>query len=598
MKLDFKNNFRGYFQFYYSVIGKRLYYFIIINILVGLLDGLGLAMFIPLLSVSMKGGAAAGNSQLLGKLHYLTDGLGAMGLQLNLATVLLTLIVLFALKGLAKFFQTRSMADIRFIFLFRVRMHLLDYLQGLSYNGFLKADAGRVQNVMLTEVTRFYNTMTGYFSSVQYVAMLFTYVVLAFLANFQFAVFVVIGSLLTNFVYKAIFHKTEKASIELSKEGDYINSYLAQAVNHFKYLKATNYFTLYVQRLKRAINNAESLNLKMGKYSAIAEGLKEPIAVTVICVVIYIESYMLHGNISSTFVSLLLFYRALAQFGLLQSSWQSFMQNIGSMHSIAAIGQEMQEKQEASSPNIFKNKIETISLKNVCVSYPSRVVLENINLSISRNTTIAFAGESGAGKTSLANIVMGLFAPSEGEIQVNGIPLGEININSYRSKIGYISQDPVVFNDSIFNNVSFFDEPTEENKNRFRKAAAMASLTTFIHSLPEKENSILGDNGILISGGQKQRISIARELYKQCELLVLDEATSALDSETENIIQQSIAQLKGQCTIIIIAHRLSTIKNADTIYFLKDKTVSAKGTFNQLMESTEGFRKMVQAQLF
>ena len=154
----------------------------------------------------------------------------------------------------------------------------------------------------------------------------------------------------------------------------------------------------------------------------------------------------------------------------------------------------------------------------------------------------------------------------------------------------------MIFNDSIFNNVTFWQEKSEENEEKFRQTIEKVSLSEFLNELPEKENTQLGNNGILISGGQKQRISIARELYKDVELLILDEATSALDTETERHIKNNIDLLQGQTTLIIIAHRLSTIKNVDIIYLLDKGKIIASGDFDGLIKSSEKFRKMVELQ--
>ena len=172
----------------------------------------------------------------------------------------------------------------------------------------------------------------------------------------------------------------------------------------------------------------------------------------------------------------------------------------------------------------------------------------------------------------------------------------EYNYDSYRSKIGYISQESVIFNDNIFNNITFWDKPTPENMQRFWEILELVSLDDFVQSLPEKEITPLGDNGMLISGGQRQRISIARELYKKAEILIMDEATSALDSETERIIRENIDSLHGRYTMIIIAHRLSTIKNADKIYLLERGKVTASGKFEDMIEFSERFKRMVALQ--
>jgi subfamily B ATP-binding cassette protein MsbA len=301
---------------------------------------------------------------------------------------------------------------------------------------------------------------------------------------------------------------------------------------------------------------------------------------------------------NSIFVCFLLFYRSLTQLGALQSSWQSFLQSKGSMVVITDIARQMQAKREEDATGKLPAVIDNIRLEQISLKYRVDYVLKDLNLFIPKNKTIAFVGESGSGKTTLANIIIGLIPPTSGNIWLGERLLQETDIHSYRSKIGYITQDPTIFNDTIFNNVTFFDEPSNAHIQQFWKVIELASLFDFVQSLPEKENSILGDNGILISGGQKQRISIARELYKNCELLVLDEATSALDAETENIIRENIDRLQGKYTIIIIAHRLSTIKNADTIYLLKNRYIAASGSFDELMNHSGEFKKMVQAQIF
>jgi subfamily B ATP-binding cassette protein MsbA len=217
---------------------------------------------------------------------------------------------------------------------------------------------------------------------------------------------------------------------------------------------------------------------------------------------------------------------------------------------------------------------------------------------LQKNETWAFVGESGSGKTTLVNMIAGLLSPSQGEMWINNFDRKDLKFSDLRKRIGYITQEPVIFNDSIFNNVTFWAEPTEENLARFWQALAMASIDEFVKQLPGDKDSMLGDNGLLISGGQKQRISIARELYKQVEMLILDEATSALDSETERAIQTNIDALKGQYTILMVAHRLSTVRNADVIVMMDKGLVVDMGTFEELQVRNVRFRKMVELQEF
>src|SRR5690606_4182417 len=225
-----------------------------------------------------------------------------------------------------------------------------------------------------------------------------------------------------------------------------------------------------------------------------------------------------------------------------------------------------------------------ILLENISLSFGKNRILKNINISLKKNTTIALTGVSGSGKSTLINLITGLLKPDEGKVVIDDINLNEYDMESYRNNIGFISQESVVFNDTIFNNISFWAEPTTENIKRFWEVAEMASLSEFIEAQEKKENAPLGDNGILISGGQRQRISIARELFKDPEILFLDEATSSLDSETERVIQENIEKLHGKYTMIIIAHRLSTIKHVDEIFLLEKGKVIHSGRFEDLIE--------------
>jgi subfamily B ATP-binding cassette protein MsbA len=194
------------------------------------------------------------------------------------------------------------------------------------------------------------------------------------------------------------------------------------------------------------------------------------------------------------------------------------------------------------------------------------------------------------------NVMSGLLIPSSGYLYIDGHNATELDITSFQKRIGYITQEPVIFDDSVFNNVTFWSEKNEHNLKRFWEALRKAHIYDFVREQKDVEGARLGNNGINLSGGQKQRISIARELYKDVDFLFMDEATSALDSETEKQIQRNIDELKGQYTIVIIAHRLSTIKNADRVVVLKQGEIEQVGTYRELIQKSDAFNKMVEFQ--
>jgi subfamily B ATP-binding cassette protein MsbA len=560
------------------------------------MDGLGLAMFIPLLQFVGNSDTTVNSEESLGQLHYIVDFVTYLGFELTVTTILGLLVVLFTFKGILKFIQLNFYARLRQSFMMKVRNELLRRLEKLSYTGFLELDSGKIQNTFTSEVSRLFAGMTSYFTAAQYVFMLSTYVFLAFLANYQFALLVMVGSVLSNFVYRKIYKRTKRASLEITKRSIAANNVIIQAIYNFKYLKSTNTFTKYASRLHNVIVKYERLNRSMGKMKAISHSIKEPIIITIVTMVILLQINLMGTGLNTILLSLFLFYRALNFLVQIQNDWQAFTENIGGMYAISASGDQMLKAQEVMGTAEFPGIKQQIILRNVDLEYDRIKALDKVNITIPVKQTIALIGESGSGKTTIANLIAGLFIPNHGEVLIDDIPLSHYNLNSYRDKIGYISQESVIFNDTIYNNITFWAERTPENLQRFKETLEKASLKEFIQSLPEKEETNLGDNGILISGGQKQRISIARELFKNCEILILDEATSALDSETERIIQENIEDLHGSYTMIVIAHRLSTIKEADIIYLLDNGKVSASGNFHEMITKSSRFKKMVSFQ--
>ncbi len=280
----------------------------------------------------------------------------------------------------------------------------------------------------------------------------------------------------------------------------------------------------------------------------------------------------------------------------MQMDWNRFLEVTGSVENMTAFEKEMKVNREYSGARKIVDSINTLELSEVSFNYNSTTVLKDINLKVNKNETLGFVGESGSGKTTLVNILAGLLTLEKGEYFINGVNSKEMDLKSLQNKLGYITQDSVIFNDTIFNNVTFWAEKNEANFNKFLEVIKKASLSDYLESLPQKENEMLGNNGINLSGGQKQRICIARELYKDVEILILDEATSSLDSETEKAIQWNIEQLKGNYTLLIIAHRMATIKNADRIVVMKGSKISDINSYENLISDSPYFRKLVKLQ--
>lgn len=247
-----------------------------------------------------------------------------------------------------------------------------------------------------------------------------------------------------------------------------------------------------------------------------------------------------------------------------------------------------------SSGNIKKLPLKkAIEIKDVCFTYPhaKNKALDHVNLSIPKGASVAFVGETGAGKSTLADVLLGLIEPDSGQVLVDGKDI-RLNLRSWQANIGYIPQSLYLLDDSLRRNIAFGLPDDRIDDNQVMEVLKIAQLEEVLSDLPDGLDTLLGDRGIRLSGGQRQRVCIARALYNDPEVLILDEATSALDNQTEKRIVNELEVSRGDKTLIIIAHRLSTVENCDCLYLLHKNKISAEGSYIELLDSSESFRMM------
>ncbi len=594
LKKIIKNNFQ-YFFYFYSYLRYRIFVTFSLSFFKGVLDGFGLVMFIPLLKMSSENQGEI-ESDGLGNLSFLPKFLGSIGITLNITNALLIILTFFCLKGIVTYIEGYVRVTYQQLFMREIRVTNIQLLNTYKFSEFVKSDVGKIQNTFSGEVGRVNRAYTSYFKAIEYGVLVLVYVAFAFAANIQFALIVAVGGILTNFLYKWLFKKTKKLSIKYTRSAHNFQNLLIQHVANFKYLKASGLNYLYGNKLKSNINQLEDVQKRLGIVDSSLAALREPLTILIVVTAILIQVTYFNADIGLIILSLIFLYRALTFLMALQAHWNKFLGVSGSMDNMTEFTNELRKNKEKNGNlkfDTFKNKI---SLRNICFNYDDTFIINDLNLDIFRNETIAIIGESGSGKSTLMNILSGLFIPREGRMMVDGVNISEIDLNYFRRRIGYIAQEAPVFNDTVLNNITFWEEKTPENIEKFKEAIRKAALYDFVYSLQGREDEILGNNGINISGGQKQRLSIARELYKDVDFLFMDEATSALDGETEAAIQSNIDQLKGQYTIIIIAHRLATIKNADRIILLKNGKINAIGNFQELLKTSNDFRQMTELQ--
>lgn len=287
---------------------------------------------------------------------------------------------------------------------------------------------------------------------------------------------------------------------------------------------------------------------------------------------------------------LALFYNIINPTKAFSSAFYNIQKGLASMERIDAIldtKSSIQNKEDAIEIKSFEDKIE---YSDVWFRYKDDYVLQDINITIKKGETIALVGMSGSGKSTLTDLLPRFYDVTKGSIKIDGQNLRDLDMYGLRSLMGIVNQEPILFNDTIFNNIAFGVESTTPGE--VEKAARIANAHEFIVQTEDGYNTNIGDRGGRLSGGQRQRISIARAVLTNPPVMILDEATSSLDTESERLVQEAINNLMKDRTSIVIAHRLSTVRNADTIYVLSDGRIVQKGSYDELLKSDGQFKSL------
>lgn len=345
------------------------------------------------------------------------------------------------------------------------------------------------------------------------------------------------------------------------------------------------------------------LGVKVGRKVDLASPLSETLGVSVLVALLYIGGKMVIDDRSmdgAVFITYLaMFSQLLTPSKAFASAYSSVQKGLASAERIDKILNAEVSIKDKENPKRIQSFEKSIEYKNVSFAYRKGEVgwvLNDINLTIEKGKTIALVGQSGSGKTTMADMLPRFYDTTHGEILIDGIPLKDAAIWDIRNLMGIVTQESILFNDTVFNNIAFgIDNATEVD---VIEAAKIANAHDFIMQMPNGYQTNIGDRGSKMSGGQRQRISIARAVLKNPPILILDEATSALDTESERLVQDALNKLMKNRTSIVIAHRLSTIQHADEIIVMQKGLIIERGTHNQLINSNGTYKKLHEMQSF
>ena len=466
----------------------------------------------------------------------------------------------------------------------------LDNRHSGKYVGNMMYDCGMVQNLVSVGVL---NLMKDSFT-------LFALTFLMFYQNWKLAIFALIMMPLAAILAKSLGKRIGKATSEAGEVTGNFASFLSEIIKGSRMIRIYQKETAELSNAGKKIDLMVDKNIKINKILIRATPIMEILTGVMIAGFIFysgklISSGELEVNQFFSFLAaMMLAYQPVRSLATINMT--AYQGAASAKRIFAVIDEPIEVKNDDSLPPINIDKC-NIEYENIGFAYKNTKdrAIKNINLDIKGGTMVAFVGHSGAGKSTILNLLPRFYDPQNGEIKIDGQNIKKVNLNSLRRNISLVSQDIVLFDQTVLANIKYANSSASEQE--VADACKFAAASEFIDKLPNKLNTIIGENGIKLSGGQKQRISIARAILKKSPIILLDEATSSLDAESEEIIQNAIKNLTKNKTTLVIAHRLSTILSAEKIFVIKEGNIIDAGTHEALLKKCKEYKSLYQKQL-
>ena len=421
-----------------------------------------------------------------------------------------------------------------------------------------------------------------------------------FYQNWKLSLIAIIMIPLASIAAKSLGKRISKVSNQQMNRAGILTSYLMEMFKNHKLIKIFQREKYEKHRAFEFINNLKESTKKIAIVYVRASPIMEFLTGIMIAFLIFFAAKLIVknelevNNFFSFLAAMMLAYQPVRSLATLNISIQQGISGAKRVLPIIDDVPQVKEKINAESLNMNEG---AISFENICFKYPNteKEILKSINLNFSGGKMTALVGHSGAGKSTILNLIPRFYDSNKGEIKIDEQSIYDSTIYSLRKNISLVSQDTTLFDDTIKSNIAYADEKASQDE--IEEAAKLSFADEFIEKLPNKYETLIGENGIRLSGGEKQRLSIARAILKKSPIILLDEATSSLDAETEDKIQKAINFLTKGRTTIVIAHRLSTILNSDKIYVIDQGIVNGEGTHKELLKTSDVYKNFYQKQI-
>ena len=590
-------------NFLISGYWKSVILYFIYNILTAFFSLFSIAMIIPFLRILFGMDTTVtdpGTFQLSAssiQLHvnyYFGHLLTQLGQVQTLAIVIIFVFLMILFKNIFTYSAIHVITTLRFGVVEKLRNMIYDKILRLPLKYFKTKEQGDIMTYVISDTQEIELSII---SSLQFLfrdpITVLVFLVSLFILNYKLTLLILLMLPFIVIVLGRLGRTLRKKSIRSQRQLGLLMAIINETIDGLRVIKAfvaDDYMRKKMQKINKSITK---LNSKIFRRRSLSGPLTETLSVMAILVILYVGSIIVLKDQSSfapeTFIAyILIFTQLIPPAKNISSGWYGVQKGLASLDRIEEIlnyPETIVDDIDAVEKNTFDKEI---NYENVYFYYnPGQYVLKNINLQISKGQTIAIVGPSGSGKSTLVDLLPRFYDVTDGRITIDGIDIRKIKLNSLHRLFAIVNQDPILFNDSIYNNIAFGrpDATYEE----VVQAAKIANAYDFIMESKWGFETNIGEKGAKLSGGQRQRISIARAVLTNAPILIFDEATSSLDSESEKLVQDAINNLIASKTAIVIAHRLSTVVKADKIIVLKDGEIIESGTHKELVDKPHGF---------